>query len=173
MADSNMLDEKKEARRKKSLGELGELFAIKTLVDLEFDRIRNVNDDSMNEKFADILCEKNGLRYVISVKARNMYQIDGSLNSRYNLGSKALEHAEYAAKKYSAVPYWMAIQFDSRNYSVFFGALETLNGSSGIPIRRCQSGEVGSVLVNCRRHYFDFETYKNTRPRKPPVGIDQ
>ncbi len=36
------MDEKqKEAARKKSLGELGELFAIKALVDAEYDRIRN------------------------------------------------------------------------------------------------------------------------------------
>ena len=47
---------KKEASGKKPLDELGELFAIKTLVDEQYDRIRNVNDDSMNEAFADIYC---------------------------------------------------------------------------------------------------------------------
>ena len=62
---------KKEAARKKSLGELGELFALKALVDNKFDRIRNLNDHSMNETFADILCEKDGKRLVICVKARN------------------------------------------------------------------------------------------------------
>jgi hypothetical protein len=65
---------KKEAARKKSLGELGELFAIKSLVDRNFDKIRNLNDKTMNEAFADIECEKNGLKYIISVKARNKYQ---------------------------------------------------------------------------------------------------
>lgn len=68
--------EKKEAARKKSLGELGELFAIKALVDEQYDKIRNLNDDHMNEAFADIYCEKDGKRYVISVKARNKYQKD-------------------------------------------------------------------------------------------------
>lgn len=58
---------KKEASRKKSLGELGELFALKSLVDKKFDRIRNLNDDSMNETFADIFCEKDNVRYIISV----------------------------------------------------------------------------------------------------------
>ena len=76
------METKKEAERKKSLGELGELFAIKALVDKKFDRIRNLNDNHMNEKFADIECEKDGLRYVISVKARNKYQKNGKLNSR-------------------------------------------------------------------------------------------
>ena len=81
-------ENKKEAARKKSLGELGELFALKALVDKKFDRIRNLNDNSMNEAFADILCEKDGLRYIISVKARNKYQKNGKLNTRYNLGEK-------------------------------------------------------------------------------------
>jgi len=52
----------KEAARKKSLGELGELFAIKTLVDNQFDKIRNVNDDSMNETYADIICQKDNIK---------------------------------------------------------------------------------------------------------------
>jgi hypothetical protein len=50
----------KEAARKKSLGELGELFAMKALVDNEFDKIRNLNDRQFNEPFADIECEKGG-----------------------------------------------------------------------------------------------------------------
>ena len=58
-------DRKKEASRKKSLGELGELFAIKALVDEEYDRIRNLNDVQMNEAFADIYCEKGDQRLVI------------------------------------------------------------------------------------------------------------
>jgi|GEM_PF-3968275 len=41
----------KEAARKKSLGELGELFAIKALVDNKFDKIRNLNDQHLNEPF--------------------------------------------------------------------------------------------------------------------------
>jgi hypothetical protein len=53
----------KEASRKKSLGELGEMFAIKALVDNQFDKIRNVNDIHMNETFADIICEKDNQKY--------------------------------------------------------------------------------------------------------------
>lgn len=52
------MNNKKEAARKKSLGQLGELFAIKTLVDENFDKIRNLNDANMNEPYADIYCEK-------------------------------------------------------------------------------------------------------------------
>jgi len=155
----------KEASRKKSLGELGELFAIKTLVDHEFDRIRNLNDTKLNEPFADVLCEKDGMRYVISVKARNKYQLNGKLNSRYNLGSDVYKHSKSSEAKYDAKAYWMAIQFDLQEYSVFFGPLEALNGSNGIPITKCESGVVGNILVNRKRHYFDFSYYKNVRNR--------
>jgi len=153
--------EKKEAARKKSLGELGELFAIKVLVDEEYDRIRNLNDVQMNEAFADIYCEKGDQKLVISVKARNKYQKDGKLNSRYNLGTNAYEKARRVAEKYDAEPYWMAIQFDNHEYSIFFGSLEELGGSKAIPVDKCAKGEVGQILVDCKRHYFDFDFYRN------------
>lgn len=151
----------KESQRKKSLGELGELFALKALVDCEFDKIRNLNDSNMNEPFADILCERGGERFVISVKARNKYQLNGRMNCRYNIGSNAYEKAKRSEIKYYARAYWMAIQFDLHEYSVFFGSLESLNGSRGIPIKKCENGQVGITLVNKKRHYFDFTFYKN------------
>ena len=43
---------KKEAVRKKSPGELGELFAIKALADKKFDRIRNLNDNHKKDMTA-------------------------------------------------------------------------------------------------------------------------
>ena len=156
-----MDNNKKEAARKKSLGELGELFAIKALVDEKYDRIRNLNDDHMNEEFADIYCEKDGKRIVISVKARNKYQKDGKLNTRYNLGTNAYEKARKVSEVYNAEPYWMAIQFDKNDYSVYFGSLEELNGAKAIPVNKCENGELGSKLVYKKRHYFDFDYYKN------------
>lgn len=154
----------KEASRKKSLGELGELFAIKTLVDNCFDKIRNLNDIHMNEAFADIICEKDNQKYIISVKARNMYQLNGKLNTRYNIGSNAYVNAKKAELKYGGKAYWMAIQFDLHHYSVYFGSLESLNGSKAVPIDKCEAGEIGIILVNKKRHYFDFDFYKNTKP---------
>ena len=155
------MDSKKEAARKKSLGELGELFAIKALVDKEFDRIRNLNDQTMNEAFADIYCEKGEKKYVISVKARNKYQADGTLNSRYNLGTNAYEKAQRTAQKYGAEPYWMAIQFDTHSYSVYFGSLESLHGSNGISLIKCEKGELGEAFEKDKRHFFDFDYYSN------------
>ena len=154
-------DNKKEAARKKSLGELGELFALKSLVDQKFDTIRNLNDQKMNEKFADIVAEKAGKRYVISVKARNKYQINGKLNTRYNLGSNAYENARYAEEKYDAKAYWLAVQFDSTSFSIYFGSLDSLNGSKAIPINKCENRLIGEIWELNKRHYFDFDYYSN------------
>ena len=155
------IENRKEASRKKSLGELGELFAIKALVDKKFDKIRNLNDSKMNEKFADIECEKDGLRYVISVKARNKYQKNGKLNSRYNLGSTVNEKSLAAEKKYNASAYWIAIQFDHKSFSIYYGSLKELNGSKAIPVDKCEKGLVGEIWEHNKRHYFDFEYYTN------------
>ncbi len=152
---------KKEAARKKSLGELGELFAIKTLVDNEYDKIRNLNDEHMNEAYADIYCEKGDKRLVISVKARNKFGKNGKINSHYNLGANAYEKAKQASEKYGAEAYWMAIQFDMHDYSIYFGSLDCLNGANAISITKCEKGEVGTILVNKKTHYFDFDFYKN------------
>ena len=157
----DIINNKKEAARKKSLGELGELFALKALVDQKFDKIRNLNDQKMNEKFADIICEKDGNRFAISVKARNKYQINGKLNTRYNLGSDAYEKAKYAEEKYSAKAYWLAVQFDTTSFSIYFGSLDDLNGSKAIPINKCQQGKIGEIWVFDKRHYFDFDYYSN------------
>jgi hypothetical protein len=154
-------DNRKEAARKKSLGELGELFALKALVDKKFDKIRNLNDQKMNEKFADILCEKNGVKYVISVKARNKFQLNGKLNIRYNLGSNSYENALYAEEKYNAKACWIAVQFDTTSFSIYFGFIEDLNGSKAIPVNKCQSGLVGEIWELNKRHFFDFNYYSN------------
>ncbi|MBU2554103.1 MAG: hypothetical protein KKF98_06545 [Bacteroidetes bacterium] len=157
------LDSKKEASRKKSLGELGELFALKALVDHKFDRIRNLNDVSMNETFADIYCEKNGENYIISVKTRNKFQKNGKLNTRYNLGKDLYNKALVSEKKYNAKACWLAIQFDQNSFSIYFGHVNELGGSRAIPIDKCEKGVIGETWVQNRRHYFDFDYYSNQK----------
>jgi hypothetical protein len=131
------------------------------LVDKKFDRIRNLNDSKVNEPYADIECEKDGLRYVISVKARNKYQKNAKLNSRYNLGSNVYEKALSTEKKYNAMACWIAIQFDHKSFSIYFGILKELNGSKAIPVDKCEKGLVGEIWELNKRHYFDFEFYTN------------
>ena len=152
---------KKEARRKKSLGELGELFGIKALVDNKFEKIVNLNDTKMNYPFADLYAEKDSKKYVISIKARNKYQKNGTLNSRYKLGSNVYSHASRAEDEHDAEAYWMAVQFDKKTVSIYFGSLAELNQSNDIPIRKCENGTVGKCLVEDKKHYFDFSYFDN------------
>jgi hypothetical protein len=157
---------KKEALRKKSLGELGELFAIKALVDCSFERVVNLNDRKMNYPFADLYAEKENKKYIISIKARNKYQKNNTLNSRYNLGGNAYKHAEVAEQEFGAEAHWMAVQFDELTYSIYFGSLRELNQSNGIPVRECEKGTVGTCLVKDKRHFFDFGFFGNMRNEK-------
>ena len=157
---------KKEASRKKSLGELGELFGIKALVDNSFDTIVNLNDKKMNYPFADLYAEKNGKKYIISIKARNKYQKNHSLNSRYNLGTNAYKNAAAAEKEYDAEAYWMAVQFDVLTVSIYFGSLAELNESKGIRMRKCENGTVGTCLLKDKKHYFDFSYFENRKDDK-------
>ncbi len=159
----NIDESKKEAARKKSLGELGELFAIKALVDNRYGKIINLNDKKMNFPFADLYAEKDDERLIISVKARNKFQKDNKLNAFYNLGSNAYKKATFAEKEYNATPYWMAIQFDKFKYSIYFGSLGELNGKKAIPLRLCEEGSIGICLVKDKRHYFDFGFFGNEK----------
>jgi hypothetical protein len=161
----NIDGNKKEAARKKSLGELGELFAIKALVDNRYEKIINLNDKKMNFPFADLYAEKDDEKLIISVKARNKFQKDNNLNAFYNLGSNAYKKATFAENEYKATPYWMAIQFDQFMYSIYFGSLGELNGKKAIPLRLCEEGSIGICLVKDKRHYFDFGFFGNEKEK--------
>jgi len=157
---------KKEASRKKSLGELGELFAIKALVDNHYEKIINLNDKKMNFPFADLYAEKEGKRFIFSVKARNKYQKNHKLNAYYNLGSDAYRKAETAKQEYCAEPHWMAIQFDQLTFSIYWGSLAELNGKNAIPLGQCAEEKIGTCLAKDKRHYFDFDFFSNEKNEK-------
>ena len=155
--------EQKEALRKKSLGELGELFGIKALVDNSFEKVVNLNDRKLNYPFADLYAEKDNKKFIISIKARNKFQKNHTLNAHYNLGGNAYQKAKSAELEYEAEAHWMAIQFDAQTYSVYFGSLAELNQSNAIPIKECENGGVGTCLVKDKRHYFDFSFFENKK----------
>ena len=155
--------EKKEALRKKSLGELGELFGIKALVDCHFEKVVNLNDRKTNYPFADLYAEKDKKKLIVSIKARNKFQKNHTLNANYNLGNNAYAKAKLAETEYGAEAYWMAIQFDTQTYSVYFGSLAELHQRKAIPLRECEKGIIGSCLVKDKRHYFDFSFFENKK----------
>lgn len=64
-------------------------------------------------------------------------------------------------KKHNASAYWMAIQFDHKSFSIYFGSLNELNGSRAIPVNKCEKGLIGEIWENDKRHHFDFDYYTN------------
>ncbi len=148
------------ALRAKSLGALGELFAIKALVDNGFNNIRNLNDQKFNFPFADMYAEREQDRFVISVKTRNRYQSNGKINGRYNLGNDCELKAKNAELKFNAKAAWMAISIDNGIYSVYFGRLDSLKLKTGIPMTE-QNLQNYECLVNEKNHGLDFSHYKN------------
>jgi hypothetical protein len=160
--DSEKSDSKKEAMRKKALGELGELVALKTLIENGFEKILHLNDTKRrNYPFADLLAEKDGKRYAISVKARNKFQKNGTLNNRYNLKQT---HVAAVERELAAEAYWMAIPFDKNSYSVRFGSVMELRDACGKPLSGIPMGEDcthGEEWVKDKSHYFDFSFFTN------------
>ena len=156
------MDSKREAMRKKALGELGELIALKALVDNGFEKISHLNDTKRrNFPFADLLAEKDGKKYAISVKARNKFQKNGTLNNRYNLKQT---HVAAVEKELVAEAYWMAIPFDKNSYSVRFGSVMELKNTEGKPLSGIPMGEdctYGEEWVRNKPHYFDFSFFTN------------
>src|SRR5687767_14779497 len=107
---------KEAVRRWKRLGEIGEELALSLLAGNGFTNIRDLNrtenatatttSGKTNSHFADFVADKDGERYVISVKARNEYEWtpgpDGRrrLNGRYRLGEHCRRLAESAAAQH-------------------------------------------------------------------------
>lgn len=142
---------------------MGELFGIKALVDSSFEKVVNLNDRKMNYPYADLYAEKGNKKFIISIKARNKFQKNHTLNAHYNLGSNAYQKARSAELEYEAEAHWMAIQFDAKTYSIYFGSLAELKERNAIPIRECEMGNIGACLVKDKRHYFDFSFFENKK----------
>jgi hypothetical protein len=157
---NKIIRDHKTALRSISLGTLGELLAIKALVDNGFNNIRNLNDKKTNYPYADLYAERGNEKYVISVKARNKYERSGRLNSRYNLGKNHHDHAKKAERKFKAIAAWLAIPIDDKTYSVFFGTLKSLNGNLGISMTEKNKLNYESLGSECS-HNLDFTPYKN------------
>lgn len=115
-------------QRTKAIGNFGEQITAKLLQSAGFTNIRDLNALEHNHPFADYYAERNGHRYVISVRARNMWQANGKLNPGYNVCKKGA-NIQKVADKYGAELAWITIQVDvkSQRYSAYFGTLAELN----------------------------------------------
>lgn len=125
------------------LGRLGERIAFELLEKTpEFHSVQALNELEPNHRYADLFAVRDfamqtGQRLVISVKTRNKYtnQFDKNglhrPNGKYNILPKAQAHAAEVAKKYGAIPAWIAVQIDAEKntYSCYFGYLSECTGN--------------------------------------------
>src|SRR4051794_10592293 len=102
------------AARAKNLGNIGEELAARFLAINRFTGIRNLNNLSANACYADLFAERDGQKYVISVKARNKFERTGVLNARYKLGKDAVRLAQQAEEAWQAKAAWIAISLEAK-----------------------------------------------------------
>ena len=145
-------------RRVTKLGNLGEALAVECLAQQRFRNIENLNVKWPNYPFADLIAERDDVRYLIGVKARNeMRQGDVGLNESYNLilipNSKnaelkrqgkssneittiLLSEVRALAGKHGAIPAWITIPIRVRQgeYSAYFGLVSDLGNRRSVPM---------------------------------------
>jgi Holliday junction resolvase-like predicted endonuclease len=145
-------------RRRKKVGDLGEQLAIECLGKNGFSNIRDLNDESKNFPYADVMAERGGVRYFISVKSRNEKRRGGRLNDSYNVllinGTRnkqlkiqgksqteitkmLIDEAHQLANQFDAVAAWTTIPIRPcrQSYAAFFGLLDDLGVRRSIPMK--------------------------------------
>ena len=127
--------DKSVTKRFKKIGNLGEYLAGRLLLENGFKNIRDLNrEDSSNTADFDFTAERKGIKYAISVKARNKYENSAAgpkLNSRYKLTNDPIRFAEDAKRRYQSVASWITIslEIDKGIFSAYFGTLPDLSGN--------------------------------------------
>ncbi len=135
MRNYNWIQDASTAARSRSNGRLGERLAEQVLALNRFTNIENLNKTHINHKYADIYAEKDGERYVISVKARNKYTASGKLNPSYNLIKGGdVEFARLAEETRQAKAAWVAIALEDATFDAYFGLLSSLANARSIPM---------------------------------------
>ena len=149
--------------RDKLVGGTGERLAMHLLEIAGFKNIQNLNDVKANFPFGDIIAERGGKKFVISVKARNKRTRSGTLNSRYTLGNaQVYDRAEKVSKLLGGTPAFLAIQLDNMKgcFSGYFGELTELHGNRGIPMDKEHLLKYECLGKNIKSD-FDFWDLKN------------
>ena len=152
-----------EGKRFKKLGDIGEELAAEILKENGFKNIKNLNHEEMNFRFADFYAEKDGKKYLISVKTRNKYENNGKLNSRYKLGRNLLAKIEKALSipEFSECePAWLAIAMEEKTCDAYFGLISELEGGNGIPMSQKACSTKQCLALN-RPHKFDSSEFLN------------
>lgn len=152
---------------KSKLGDLGEDIAIDILSRPQngFLKVRNLNTEHPNHPYVDLYAERNGEKYVISVKTRRKYGTDGKLNSSYNLIEKRqgvsgdeFELVKAWAHKYDAIAAWVTVVGEASVFSVYFGLFADILGAGrySIPMKTIDLAGYECMADNEPHQYPEF-----------------
>jgi hypothetical protein len=130
---------RERVQRKRALGDWGEKKAIDLLERAGFGNLRDMNAESFNHPFGDICAVRDGVRYLIGVKARNKYQASGLVNPTYNVRKRGAD-VEATARRHNAVLAWVAIPVipEKQRFSAYFGTIAQIEDAGerfSIPMR--------------------------------------
>jgi Holliday junction resolvase-like predicted endonuclease len=153
-----LVQDKLNKIKTKRLGDFGERLAMELLERAGFQNVRDLNAEAMNYPYADLVCERGGKRYVVSVKTRLKYERLGGLNARYNLGKDWRRKARLAEQEKDAIASWVTIQVDTTGYSAYFGLLSLVEESNGIPMQP-EAIKYYECLAEGEEHNLRIEDY--------------
>ena len=171
MKNYDCIQDASTASRSRSNGEIGEKLAEQALAISGFTNIENLNRRKTNHKYADLYAEKDGERFVISVKARNKLTAKGKLNPSYNLiKGRDVEFARLAEETQSAKAAWIAIVLEDVTFDAYFGLLSSLTNPRAIPMTpTATSGYL--CLAQGVPHGEDPLNFKNRYKRKSDAQV--
>lgn len=163
------------------LGDLGEDIAVEVLSRPQngFVNVRNLNTEHPNHAYVDLYAERNGTRYVISVKTRRKYGAAGNLNDHFNLlekskGSEKNEFQEFElvkakAQEYSATAAWVMVVGESSVFSAYFGLFEDVQklGIYSVRMKPVYLAKYECLVENEPHQYPDFIRAKTGTVMKP------
>lgn len=141
---------------------------MEVLLNNQFNNINDLNKIIHNFPFADFSAERNGEKYLISVKTRNKYENTGKLNSRYKLGAKVYEHIDklLASSEWSNyIPAWLAISIERQTFDAYFGTIKQLNNGKGIAMSDFAKRNYEVLALN-KPHNYDFLDFYNAYEMK-------
>jgi hypothetical protein len=115
---------RKDRDRMKALGVWGERKAFALLQKAGFRKVRDINAEMLNHPFADIYAERGNMRYIIGLKTRNKYQMNGIINPTYNVRKRGT-NVGVIAQRHNATLAWVAIQAipEEQKFSAYFGTI--------------------------------------------------
>jgi len=173
------------AKRGSKLGYIGEHLAVAELSAHGFTEIKYLNHPKKNHRFADIYAERNGEKFWISVKTRNKYQNDGTINYCYKISPKerafALDLEQNnpgtmaACIGVSVVVSENSCLGDERpnTYSCYFTKLRELTDRQGMGMRECQLPDYDCLAKNeAVPIEFDVSDCENVFQRRGPSRSD-